>query len=178
MKNNKGQPIADPSGNAATPFAFGSGHFRPAKAANPGLVYNASYADYLLYLCSHESMKYFDPTFKCPKVIPPSYNLNYPSISISNLNGTVTIKRTVTNVGASNSVYFFSAKPPSGFSVKASPSVLFFDHVGQSRSFTITVKARNSGKAGMHNEGEFAFGWYSWNDNYHNVRSPITVSLA
>ncbi|KAJ6333316.1 hypothetical protein OIU77_009225 [Salix suchowensis] len=118
MKNNMGGPIADHSGNAATPFQFGSGHFRPEMAADPGLVYDASYTDHLLYLCSY-GIKNVSPKFKCPTVSPSIYNFNYPSASLPRINGTVTITRTVTNVGASSSVYFFSARPPPGFSVKA-----------------------------------------------------------
>ncbi|KAL6195718.1 hypothetical protein ACLB2K_031336 [Fragaria x ananassa] len=38
MKNNLDKPLNDESGNSATPFAYGAGHFRPTKAADPGLV--------------------------------------------------------------------------------------------------------------------------------------------
>ncbi|KAE8696493.1 Detected protein of confused Function [Hibiscus syriacus] len=37
---------------AANPFDFGASNFRPVLAADPGLVYDASYEDYLLYLCA------------------------------------------------------------------------------------------------------------------------------
>ncbi|KAJ6979360.1 subtilisin-like protease SBT5.6 [Populus alba x Populus x berolinensis] len=177
MKNNMDQPIADQSGNAATPFQFGSGHFRPAKAADPGLVYDASYTDYVLYLCSY-GVKNVYPKFKCPAVSPSIYNFNYPSVSLPKLNGTLNITRTVTNVGASSSVYFFSARPPLGFAVKASPSVLFFSHVGQKKSFIITIKAREDSMSKDHNKGEYAFGWYTWSNGHHYVRSPMAVSLV
>lgn len=178
MTNNMGKRITDPSGNIANPFQFGSGHFRPAKAADPGLVYDASYKDYLLYLCGY-GITDPDPTMiKCPKVSPPTYNLNYPSLAIPKLNGTVTVTRTVTNVGARDSVYFFSSKPPLGISVKASPSVLIFDHVGQKRSFTITVRATDADMAKEYYQDEYAFGWYTWTDGDHLVRSPMAVSLA
>ena len=176
-KNNKGKLIADSSGNISNPFQYGSGHFRPAKAADPGLVYDTTHQDYLLYLCSY-GYKQVDPKFKCPKVLPPTYDLNYPSVAIPKLNGTISIKRTVTNVGAKNSVYFFSAKPPVGFSVKASPSVLFFDRVGQKRSFTIAVEARNFRGAKKYYKDDYAFGWFTWADTSHYVRSPVAVSLA
>ncbi|KAJ6377389.1 hypothetical protein OIU76_026377 [Salix suchowensis] len=177
MKNNMGGPIADHSGNAATPFQFGSGHFRPEMAADPGLVYNASYTDHLLYLCSY-GIKNVSPKFKCPTVSPSIYNFNYPSASLPRINGTVTITRTVTNVGASSSVYFFSARPPPGFAVKASPGVLFFNHVGQKKSFIVTVKAREDSMANGRSKGEYAFGWYAWSDGHHYVRSPVAVSSA
>lgn len=32
--NNMGKPITDVSGKEANPFLFGSGHFRPSKAAD------------------------------------------------------------------------------------------------------------------------------------------------
>ncbi|KAK9936687.1 hypothetical protein M0R45_013515 [Rubus argutus] len=143
IRNNLDMPLNDESGNAATPFAYGSGHFRPTKARTLAL----------------------------------SINLNYPSIAIPKLNGTITIKRTVTNVGDGKSIYFFTSKPPLGISVKASPSILFFDHVGQKKSFTITVKARTEMLGKMQLKDEYAFGWYTWTDGPHIVRSPIAVSL-
>ncbi|GFZ06176.1 subtilase family protein [Actinidia rufa] len=169
-----GKPITDASGHPANPFQYGSGHLRPSKAADPGLVYDASYTDYLIFLCYHGVTK-LDPSFKCPKHPPTPKNLNYPSLAISKLNGTVTVKRTVTNVGGGGkSVYISSIKPPMGFSVKVSPPILFFHHVGQKKSFTITVKAetRSIGK------DEYAFGWFTWRDGVHIVRSPMAVSLA
>ncbi|KAL5839221.1 hypothetical protein ACOSQ3_011926 [Xanthoceras sorbifolium] len=175
MRNNKGLPITEANGNLGTPFSYGSGHFRPNKAMDPGLVYDASYNDYLLYLCS-TGLK--DPAFKCPKVLPSAANLNYPSLAIPKLNGTVIVKRTVTNVGSSkSSVYFFTAKPPLGVSIKASPSLLFFDRVGQKKSFTITVRARRE-MVREHQKNEYAFGWYTWTDGHYYVRSPIAVSLG
>ena len=177
MKNNEGLPISEANGNLGTPFTYGSGHFRPIKAMDPGLVYDASYNDYLLYLCSSSSNRLNDTnlTFKCPKVIPSAANLNYPSLAIPNLNGTVIVKRTVTNVGSSSkSVYFFTAKPPLGVSVKATPNLLFFNRVGQKKSFTITVRARR----GKHQKNVYGFGWYTWTDGHYYVRSPMAVSLA
>ncbi|TXG47753.1 hypothetical protein EZV62_027047 [Acer yangbiense] len=177
MKNNEGLPISEANGNLGTPFTYGSGHFRPIKAMDPGLIYDASYNDYLLYLCSSSSSRLNDTnlTFKCPKVIPSAANLNYPSLAIPNLNGTVIVKRTVTNVGSSSkSVYFFTAKPPLGVSVKATPNLLFFNRVGQKKSFTITVRARR----GKHQRNVYGFGWYTWTDGHYYVRSPMAVSLA
>ncbi|TQD78725.1 hypothetical protein C1H46_035729 [Malus baccata] len=177
IRNNVGLPLNDESGSVATPFAYGAGHFRPTKAADPGLVYDASYKDYLLYICSIGEAKDFDPTFKCPKSPPAAINLNYPSIAIPKLKDAMIIKRTVTNVGNSKSIYFFTAKPPLGISVKASPSILFFDHVGQKKSFTITVKARRE-MLSKHSTDDYVFGWYTWTDGFYTVRSPIAVSLA
>ncbi|XP_010518867.1 PREDICTED: subtilisin-like protease SBT5.6 [Tarenaya hassleriana] len=179
MTNDQEKPIQDVNGLPANPFAIGSGHFRPTKAADPGLVYDASYQDYLLYCCS-VGLTNVDPEFKCPKKPPPGYNLNYPSISIPNLSRRIRVRRSVTNVGSSNgtSTYFFSAKPPLGVSVTAKPSIMKFNRVGQIKRFTITVKLQKGQLAGEVQKGEFLFGWYTWTDNHHTVRSPIAVSLA
>ncbi|CAN1150186.1 Subtilisin-like protease SBT5.6 [Linum perenne] len=178
VKNNKGEAISNQSGDKATPFEYGSGHFRPSKAADPGLVYDASYIDYLLYLCSY-GVKNADARFKCPESSPPTHDLNYPSVSVSKLNGTVTVKRTVTNHGGGGkAVYLFGAKAPAGLSVKARPSVLEFGGIGERKSFELTIRVRNLTKAKAGLKDGFGFGWFSWRDDYHVVRSPIVISLA
>ncbi|CAN1847268.1 Subtilisin-like protease SBT5.6 [Linum perenne] len=178
VKNNKGEAISNQSGDKATPFEYGSGHFRPSKAADPGLVYDASYTDYLLYLCSY-GIRNADARFKCPESSPPTHDLNYPSVSVSKLNGTVTVKRTVTNVGGGGkAVYLFGAKAPAGLSVKARPSVLEFGGIGERKSFELTIRVRNLTKAKAGLRDGFGFGWFSWRDDYHVVRSPIVISLA
>ncbi|KAK3006403.1 hypothetical protein RJ639_015544 [Escallonia herrerae] len=178
LTNNMGKPITDASGNTpADPFQFGAGHFRPEKAADPGLVYDASYTDYCLFLCS-SGIKTLDPSFKCPINPPSPNNLNHPSLAIPKLSGAVTVKRTVTNVGGSKSVYFASVKPPLGISVTVSPPILFFNQVGQKKSFTITVEANSEMVGANALKGTYSFGWLTWTDSIHNVRSPIAVSLA
>ncbi|XP_057764063.1 subtilisin-like protease SBT5.6 [Salvia miltiorrhiza] len=176
LNNNQGSTITDASGNPADPFQFGGGHFRPAKAADPGLIYDASYTDYLFYLCSI-GIK-VDPTFTCPKQATSPVNLNYPSLAIPSLRDSVTVVRTVTNVGSSKSTYFVSIKPPPGISVKIWPPILHFNRAGEKRSFTITVKVAPSGITGTVDKQKYGFGWYTWSDGIHNVRSPMAVSVA
>ncbi|PIN22581.1 Tripeptidyl-peptidase II [Handroanthus impetiginosus] len=176
LANNEGNPITDASGYPADPFQLGSGHFRPTKAADPGLVYDASYADYLLFLCS-SGVKNLDSSFKCPKHSPSQSNLNYPSLAIPKLSGTFTAMRTLTNVGSSRNVYFISIIPPPGISVKIWPPMLYFNRVGQKRSFTITVKTESE-DTGTTEKDMYVFGWYTWSDGIHNVRSPVAVSVA
>ncbi|KAI6703540.1 hypothetical protein NL676_012676 [Syzygium grande] len=173
--DNTGKPITDAAGTLATPFASGAGHLMPQRAADPGLVYDASYSDYATYLCS---LGIKDPSFQCPSERIISSNLNYPSLQISRLNGTITVTRTVTNVGGKhNSCYFSHVKPPMGFSVTIRPSLLVFDRIGQKRSFTITVKVRDSMVKSILGD-DYAFGLYGWNDGIHNVNSPMAISLA
>ncbi|XP_021723202.1 subtilisin-like protease SBT5.6 [Chenopodium quinoa] len=174
LKNNNESLITDSMGNPADAFQYGAGHFRPTKAADPGLVYDATYTDYLTYLCSLR-MPGFDPSFKCPQNLPKTNDLNQPSLAISKLSGSVTVTRTVTNVGKGRSYYFASVKPPTGYKVNISPSMLIFRHKGQKKSFSITVEKDvycNSQASGQ----EYEFGWLTWFDGFHTVRSPIAVS--
>ncbi|XAR66633.1 Tripeptidyl-peptidase II, partial [Bertholletia excelsa] len=170
-KNNMGEPISDVLGKEATPFSYGAGHFQPAKAADPGLVYDATYNDYLLFLCN-TGANTLEPKFQCPKSFPSASNLNYPSLAVSGLNGTVVVQRTVTNVGYGNVTYNSTLKAPPGYHVKISPRSLYFKNLGEKKSFTITITPTNGAT-----KDAFAFGWYLWSDGNHYVRSPIAVSV-
>lgn len=177
LENNNGTLITDAMGNPANPFQYGAGHLQPTKAADPGLVYDTSYTDYLTYLCSI-GMPGFDSSFKCPKVLPKTNDLNTPSLAISKLNGSLTVTRTVTNVGhPGKTSYFASVKPPMGYRVKISPSILIFKHKGQKKSFKITVEKERDVIQGVSAQ-EYEFGWLSWFDGVHTVRSPMVVSSA
>ncbi|KAK4440105.1 Subtilisin-like protease SBT5.6 [Sesamum alatum] len=171
--NNLGLPITDGTGNtAATPFHYGSGHFRPEKAVHPGLIYDANYTDYLLYLCNYNSsVRSIDPSFTCPDDFPSPSDLNYPSIAVSNISSSgISIRRTVTNVGAGASVYEVRVEAPVGYTVEISPETMNFSSVGQRESFNIFIRP----ESGLTNG--YAFGSYTWSDGIHTVRSPIVVS--
>ena len=99
-----GRPIKNATGDDANPFEYGSGHFRPSRAVDPGLVNDATYTDYLLYLCSQNIS--LDSSFSCPEKVPTASNLNYPSLAIANMRGSIrTVTRVVTNVGTISTTY-------------------------------------------------------------------------
>ncbi|CAA0832388.1 subtilase family protein [Striga hermonthica] len=173
-RNNEGNPITTNFNDSATPFMIGSGYFNPTKAVDPGLVYDASFNDYLLFICSI-GIHNLSST-KCPDNPPPPYNLNYPSLAIPDLKGTVTVVRTVTNVGGGKGVYFSKVQSPQGILVKIKPSVLKFGRAGEKKSFTITVKT-DSAFLGTVWKGEYLFGSYSWSDGIHVVQSPMAISV-
>ncbi|KAL3522601.1 hypothetical protein ACH5RR_015435, partial [Cinchona calisaya] len=166
--NNLGLPITDENGNVATPFRYGAGHFQPSKAIDPGLVYDANFTDYLLFLCNSGIDNVYK--FKCPNEFPSPSNLNYPSVAVSRFQDSTIVERTVKNVGDVPSVYYVSIKPPVGYSVEIFPTTLVFRNVGQARSFRITITKTSR------QTDAFVFGWYQWSDGTHVARSPIVAS--
>eukprot|EP01018_Ginkgo_biloba_P022277 Gb_38600 [translate_table: standard] len=171
VTNNEGSPMTDASGNPATPFSFGSGEVNPNKASDPGLLYDATIEDYLMFLCSSgfNATNALGTAFKCPESPPKTNELNYPSIAIANLNNTETITRTVTNVGG-KSEYTVSVDPPPGVSVDIYPTKMTFQSTGDKQKFTVKFTLQKP------LNDEYVFGSYTWNDGTHHVRSPIVVS--
>jgi hypothetical protein len=173
------KPITLESSNSkATPLEYGAGHVYPHSATDPGLIYDLTVDDYLNYLCSrgynHSMIQLFSENraFVCPKFFSTK-DLNYPSITVSNLHATpVTVTRTVTNVGSPHASYVARVKQPAGVLVSVEPTKLVFNAVGEKQSFKVILKP----KTATTNLTVFVFGALVWSDGQHFVRSPITVS--
>lgn len=183
--DNSGETIKDLSTNKeSTPFVRGAGHVNPNKALDPGLVYDAGFEDYVAFLCSigytSKQIAVFtrdETSVDCStKALSNPGALNYPSFSVvfSNIRDVVTYSRTVKNValGYPTSVYKVEIASPLGVSVMVKPSELVFDSVNSSLSYELTFAST----AGSEAEGSHQFGWISWNDGVHEVRSPIAVT--
>ncbi|CAN7002670.1 unnamed protein product [Brassica oleracea var. botrytis] len=175
-RDNRVSPMLNGSYVKANSFNYGSGHIRPNRAGDPGLVYDLTVNDYLDFLCAvgynQTMIKLFSesPSYKCPKEASV-VDLNYPSITVPNLTGSsVTVTRKLKNVG-SVGTYAANVREPHGVSVNVEPSVLKFDRVGQVKSFKMTLKPKWVAK-------DYAFGGLTWSDGKHYVRSPIVVSTA
>ncbi|PKA50969.1 Subtilisin-like protease [Apostasia shenzhenica] len=173
--NSDGMPITDAAGGRAGPMAFGSGHVQPTHATNPGLIYDASYVDYLLFACASIGEK-MDAQFSCPDAPLSPSDLNYPSVTVTvPRNGSVTVKRTVTNVGQISAHYRVSVDQPVGFSVEIRPKTLLFETVGAKKSFRLTIQSNSYGLT----TGEpYSTGSFVWSDGTHYVRSPIVVNIG
>ncbi|EEC71416.1 hypothetical protein OsI_03596 [Oryza sativa Indica Group] len=174
--NAEGGPMMDADGTVAGPIDYGSGHIRPKHALDPGLVYDASYQDYLLFACASGGAQ-LDHSLPCPATPPPPYQLNHPSLAIHGLNGSVTVQRTVTNVGQGSARYSVAVVEPMGVSVKVSPRSLSFARTGEKKSFRIKIEA-TKGRGGWRVNGQFVAGSYTWSDGVHVVRSPLVVLVA
>ncbi|KAL3820811.1 hypothetical protein ACJIZ3_006716 [Penstemon smallii] len=174
-RDNTMKAMVDSSNSKATPFDFGSGHIRPNKATDPGLVYDLTVNDYLDFLCGigyNETVirQFSGSAHNCPK----NYSLlsfNYPSITVPNLNSSaVTLTRKLKNVGMPGT-YVAYLRQPKGFSASVEPKTLKFKKIGQEKTFTVTVEKTRGSK-------DFEFGLLTWTDGQHYVRSPVLVYEA
>ncbi|PIN02103.1 Tripeptidyl-peptidase II [Handroanthus impetiginosus] len=161
----------------ADPFDFGGGIANPNGAASPGLIYDMDTTDYVNYLCA---MEYNDSAISrltgqpvvCANKKVSILDVNLPSITIPYLRNSTTVTRTVTNVGATNSVYHVIVEPPTGTFVFVSPPILIFNSKMKKLSFDVTVTSVHQLNAGYY------FGSLIWSDGVHVVRSPIAVKTA
>jgi hypothetical protein len=157
--------------NGMLPWAQGAGHVNPNKAYDPGLVYDAGKADFVQYQCKVNKST-VTPASDCTTfgTLDETYNLNLPSITAGSVQGSVTVRRRVTNVGASAATYTSSASV-TGFTTLVTPSTLTLAP-GETKSFT--VKLTNSGAA----TDVWQFGALTWTDGVHVVRSPIQAKAG
>ncbi|PON37759.1 Peptidase S8, subtilisin-related [Parasponia andersonii] len=158
----------------ANPFDYGGGIVKPNKAAKPGLVYDMSTGDYLKYLCT---VGYNDSSISqlvgqstyCPSPKPSILDVNLPSITIPNLRTSVTLTRTVTNVGPLESIYKVLIEPPLGVHIAVRPEILAFNSTVKALSFAIEVSTTYKVNTGYY------FGRLTWTDGVHAVTIPISV---
>ncbi|KAI5577660.1 hypothetical protein BDE02_09G128500 [Populus trichocarpa] len=176
MDNTRKLIGRDPDDTQATPFDYGSGHINPLAALNPGLVYDFDSNDVINFLCSTGArpaqLKNLtgQPTY-CPKQTKPSYDFNYPSIGVSNMNGSISVYRTVTYYGTGQTVYVAKVDYPPGVQVTVTPATLKFTKTGEKLSFKIDFKPLKT------SDGNFVFGALTWSSGIHKVRSPIALNV-
>ncbi len=167
VRDNTGQPIANDTGGAANPFGYGSGQVTPTPAANPGLVYDSGFNDWVRFLCGAGQLDPAGSTCASFGRIDPS-DLNTPNLAIGSLAGTQTITRTVTNVGSKKSTYVAFVTAPAGVNVSVNPTRLTIQK-GKKATFQVTFTRTSAAF------NQYAFGSLSWSDGEHNVRSQIAV---
>ncbi|XP_065872052.1 cucumisin-like isoform X2 [Euphorbia lathyris] len=168
----------DVATNPDAEFGYGSGHINPAKAANPGLVYDAGEADYVKFLCgegytSKQLQLITGDANTCSEGTNGTvWDLNYPSFALSTKyeeSITRIFHRTVTNIGAAKSSYKAIIFAPEGVQIEVEPAVLSFQSVGEKQAFVVTVKATMI--------KPMISGALIWDDGVHLVRSPIVAHI-
>ncbi|KAJ1427166.1 Peptidase S8/S53 domain [Sesbania bispinosa] len=110
----------------STPFEYGAGIVSPNCAIDPGLVLSSGYADFISFLCSLPNINSDTVVAatgeSCNNPFEYPSNLNLPSVTISSLRGTVSVRRTVMNVGNVTETYLGSVLPPNGTTVNLYPT--------------------------------------------------------
>ncbi|KAL6842836.1 hypothetical protein ACP4OV_027149 [Aristida adscensionis] len=150
----------------ADPFDFGGGHIDPDRAVDPGLVYDIDPKEYTKFFnCT------LNPDEYCSEYMGKLYLLNLPSIIVPDLKDTVTVWRTVTNVGPANATYRAEIVAPAGISMSVEPSTISFKKGGQRNvTFKVTFTAK------QRVQGGYTFGSLTWLDGgTHSVRIPVVV---
>ncbi|KAK8658306.1 hypothetical protein V6N13_036514 [Hibiscus sabdariffa] len=158
----------------ANPFDFGGGIINPNGAADPGLIYDMGLLDYIHYLCAmgynnSAITRFTGQSTACPDEKPSILDVNVPSITISSLRDSVTLTRTVTNVGSPKSIYRAEIEPPIGSTVTVRPHILVFNSRTKKISFNVTISAVHRVNTG------YLFGSLTWRNERNAVRIPLSV---
>jgi len=159
-----------PNTNPLVIFRQGAGHVQPNKAADPGLVYNAAFNDWLAFLCGTTTGV---SATTCSALAGLGYsfdpsNLNVASIAIGDMAGVQTVTRKVTNVGNATATYTAAVGGMTGITANVSPSSLTLNP-GETKSFTVNF-TRTTATLNTYTGGQL-----TWTDGAHVVRSPVVV---
>jgi len=164
--------VLDAGGNTSPSVVFsqGAGHVRPNVAADPGLVFDASWNDWLAFLCGTTTGV---GASTCTALSGLGYsldasNLNVASIAIGDIAGIQSVTRKVTNVGKSKSTYTVSTTGLAGFTVAVTPTSLTLNP-GETKSFTVAFTRTNATLSA------YQAGQLLWTDGTHNVRIPMVL---
>jgi hypothetical protein len=175
--DNTGGPIFDEQHGKANACARGAGHVNPAKAADPGLVYDITAHEFAGYICwlqsthANATSTPLDSSLPCatlPKIT--TEQLNYPTITVPLRPTTFTVNRTVTNVGPAESTYTAKVEAPSTLTVHVSPETLSFSKAGEKKTFSVSVSGHS-----VTGQDLIAEGSLSWVSEKHVVRSPVVA---
>ncbi len=173
--DNEGRPIGRDGAGTATPLDYGAGSPRAALAADPGLVYDSTSADWTSYLCGLRLLPTAgdgDDTCATSRPIDPS-DLNHPSIAVGDLTARQTVTRTVTNVGKDTATYGATLQTPPGYEAHVTPRRLTVAP-GDSATYRVTFTRTDAAY------GAFSYGSLTWSDahSHHRVTSPIALRAA
>jgi hypothetical protein len=133
-----------------------------------------AHEDYITFLCSIPDVNHSEVSNIAGASCNSSskeqrpYDLNIPSIAISQLQGTVTVKRTVTSVSEETETYTIMTRMPPEIALDVTPAALTV-LPGASRDVTVTLTARSV-------TGTYSFGEIRMKgDLGHLVRIPVVA---
>lgn len=170
IMTSAGDILDGPNTHPLVIFRQGAGHVRPMNAADPGLVFNHSWNNWLAFLCGTNAGI---SAGTCTALAGASYSLdpsdlNGASIALGELAGTQTVTRKAMNVGSASATYTASVSGMTGVSVVVSPSS-FTVAPGATQTFTVqfttTTAVLNA----------YVGGQLTLADGTHSVRLPLVV---
>jgi subtilisin family serine protease len=159
-----------PNTNPVLIFRQGAGHVQPNSAADPGLVYDADFLDWLAFLCGTTTG--VNPN-TCTALAGLGYSfdpsdLNVASIAIGDLPGAQTVTRKVTNVSSGTHTYNATNTGMTGFNVSIEPATLTLAP-GETGTFQVTFTNVSAAL------NTYTGGQLTWSHGPHTVRIPMVV---
>ncbi|KAF0908849.1 hypothetical protein E2562_028733 [Oryza meyeriana var. granulata] len=173
----------NPALNRGGELTYGAGQLNPARARDPGLVFDAREGEYVRMLCAQgynakqlRLVAGSSAAAACRsrgRQRGSAGDLNYPTMAVHAAPGknfTVRFPRVVTNVGAPASVYVARVIGSWRFvRVAVEPRKLAFSRLHQKMSFTVSVSG------GLPATNEFVSAAVVWTDGEREVRIPLVV---
>jgi subtilisin family serine protease len=174
-----GTDVLDGPNNSPTViFGQGAGHIKPNNAADPGLVYNNSFNDWLAFLCgTSDRPGVGDSTCAALQNAGFSLNpsdLNVALLAIGDLAGTETLTRKVTNVTNTAGTYNATVTGMSGVTALVTPSSLTLAP-GETRSFTVAFTRTTATLNTYSTASSGQLTWTQTAGGSHIVRIPIVT---
>ena len=166
-----GSDILDgPNTNPLVIFRQGAGHVRPNNAADPGLVFNHGFNDWLAFLCGTTTG--VSPA-TCSALVGLGYslepsNLNSASIALGAMAGLKTVTRKVTNVSGQAESYTAVISGLTG--INAVVSTIGSVGAGETKSFTVAF-TQVSAPVNSYTGGQLTL----TGSRGHVVRIPIVI---
>ncbi|KAH1055640.1 hypothetical protein J1N35_033705 [Gossypium stocksii] len=153
-------------------FDFGAGFVNPTHAMDPGLVLSSEFEDYISFLCSMPFIDRFAiraaTRVWCGQSIGHPANLNIPSVTISALRRSLTVRRSFKNVATKPETYVSLAIPPNGTTITLRPPWFTIAPEG-TQDLDIEINVIKS-------TNEFNFGEIILTGSLnHIVRMPVTI---
>ncbi|CAN1288000.1 Subtilisin-like protease SBT2.2 [Linum perenne] len=141
----------DVNQSPATPFDMGSGFVNATGALDPGLIFDASYDDYLSFICGINGsgpvvLNFTGQDCGMHNSTIMGADLNLPSITIAKLDQTRTVLRSVTNVGGNETYEVVVSSAPYGVDVKVAPA-RFTIRSNDKQVLTVTLTAKMNNTA-------------------------------
>lgn len=157
---------------AVDAFDVGGGYIVPNAASAPGLVFDAGPEDYDAFACGAGIARLDEAG--CAALVAAGYpteawQLNLPSLAVSDLVAPREARRRVTNVGPA-ARYAASVSAPPGVAVTVTPATLDLA-AGETAEFT--VRLENLGATAR--LGSWGYGAVTWSSAEAAVRMPLAV---